>query len=187
MEGQLVTGLSRSEEIELIYRSQKDIRNFKLLYEVHFPRILNYVYQKVNDKDVAYDLTSQVFLKAMTHLVNYKVQAAPFDAWLYKIAYNETMYYFRKTKATRIVVLDESLVNGLKNELEEFPRETILKLIEGMINDLSPDDFELIELRFYQNRSFHEIGFILGCSENTAKVRTHRLIKRMRQRLSKQY
>jgi RNA polymerase sigma-70 factor (ECF subfamily) len=182
---QQATGISRLKEIELINKCKKDIGNFKPLYEAHFPQILNYVFQKVSDREMAADITSQVFLKAMLHLRTYRVQAAPFSAWLYKIAYNETMLYFRKSKGERTIVLDEALVDGLKEELDEFPREMILKLIEGMISKLDHDDFELIELRFYQNRSFREIGFILGCSENTVKVRAHRLIRRMTQELLK--
>jgi RNA polymerase sigma-70 factor (ECF subfamily) len=116
----------------------------------------------------------------MKHITSYKIQQVPFSAWLYKIAYTETMYYFRKTKRCRTVVLDDKLIEGLEEDLVEFSKEKVLRKIEFMLTNLKPDDFELIELRFYQGKSFNEIGFILGCTENSAKVKAHRLIKKMR-------
>lgn len=179
------TGISRLREIEIINQSKKHIANFKPIYEAYFTSILNYVYQKVGDKAHAADITSQVFMKAMTNLNSYKIQEVPFSAWLYKIAYNETMYFFRKTKKVRTVVLDNALIDGIYDELDEFPKEQILHTIESMIADLKPDDFELIELRYYQSKSFREIGFVLGCSENNAKVKLHRLIRKLRHKLIK--
>ncbi len=183
MKEQNPTGISRLREIELIIQSKISIKNFRPLYEAYFYGILNYVNQKVADTELAADITSQVFLKAMAQLKGYKISEVPFGAWLFKIAYNETMLFFRKTKKMRSVVLDDDLIESIREELEEFPKEKILQLIEGMMGKLRQDEFELIELRFYGEKSFREIGYILGCSENTAKVRSHRLIQKLRQDL----
>lgn len=180
---QNATGITRLKEIEIINQSKRDIKHFRPLYDAYFHSILNYVHQKVADKELASDITSQVFLKAMSHIKGYKIKDVPFSAWLYKIAYNETMLFFRKSKNMRSVVLDEELVEGIKEELEEFPKENILKAIEGLLNQLKQDEFELIELRFYGGKSFREIGYILGCTENAAKVRSHRLIQKLKREL----
>lgn len=185
LEESKITGISRLREIELINRSKEDITQFKTLYEIYYPQILNYIYQKVTDREVAADITSQVFLKAMTNLKKYKIQAAPFSAWLYRIAFNDTMLYFRKSKKTRTVVLDEALLEGIRDELEDFPKEQILTAIEGILDYLKPHEFELIELRYYKGKSFKEIGCILNCSENTAKVRSHRVVKKLKNELLK--
>ncbi len=177
--------MSKLKEIEIINQSKKDIRKFRVLYDHYFPAILNYVYQKVSNKDVASDITSHVFLKAMTNLSKYKIQSVPFSAWLYKIAFNETMLYFRKSKKARIVLLDEPLIDGLHEEIQDFTTESILQLIEQMVGRLNAVDFELITLRFYQNKSFRDIGFILGCTENSARIKSHRIIKKMKKELSK--
>jgi RNA polymerase sigma-70 factor, ECF subfamily len=177
------TGISRLREIELINQSKISIDNFRPLYDAHFHPILNYVHQKVANKELAADITSQVFLKAMSQLKGYKISEVPFSAWLFKIAYNETMLHFRKSKKMCSVVLDDDLIEGIGEELEEFPKEKILRSIEGMIGKLTQDEFELIEMRFYRAKSFRDIAYILGCSENTAKVRSHRLIQKLRQDL----
>jgi RNA polymerase sigma-70 factor (ECF subfamily) len=186
LRAQSTKGISRLKEIELINQSKQDVKNFRPLYDTYFPLILNYVYQKVADKELASDITSQVFLKVLTHIKKYKIQDVPFSAWLYKIAYNEAMLFFRKSKKMRSVVLDEELIEGISDELEEFPKEKIMRSMEGLIGRLKQAEFELIELRFYKGKPFREIGYILGCSENTAKVRSHRLIQKLKQELVKE-
>ena len=179
------TGISRLKEIEIINLSKTDINHFQPLYEAYHPIILNYVYQKIGEKNMAADITSHVFVKVMMNLKRYKIQSVPFSAWLYKIAYNETMLFFRKSKSMRLVVLDDALLNGIEAELKDFSKEEVLNSLETVLSNLKPAQFELIELRFYQGKSFQEIGYILGCSENTAKVRSHRLLKRMKVELLK--
>ncbi len=177
--------IPKLREIEIINQSKEDIKHFRPLYESYFNAILNYVYQKVSDKEVANDITSYVFLKAMTNLNRYKIQSVPFSAWLYKIAFNETMLYFRRSKKMRTISLDNQLIEGMQQEIDAFSMESILKMIEEELGNLSSVEFEIIELRFYQNKSFREIGYILGCTENTAKVKSHRLIKKLKAELSK--
>lgn len=177
--------IPRLKEIEIINKSKADIKDFRPLYEHYFNAILNFVYQKVSDKEVANDITSYVFLKAMTNLNKYKIQSVPFSAWLYKIAFNETMLYFRKSKKMRTISLDDQLIEGMQEEMETFSKESILTSIEEEIGNLNPTEFEIIELRFYQHKSFHEIGYILGCTENSAKVKSHRLMKKLKQIISK--
>jgi len=178
-------GISRLKEIEIINLCKEDIKHFRPLYECYHHQILNYILQKVGNTDTAADLTSQVFLNAMMKIGAYKIQAVPFSAWLYKIAFNESMQFFRKSKKMRMVILDEELVEGLGAELEAFSKEEILLAMESELTNMKPSDFELIELKFYAGKSYREVGYILGCTENTAKVRAHRIIKGLRVALTK--
>jgi len=177
--------LSREDENRYILECKKDISKFRHLYEEYHHRILNYIYHKILDKELAADLCSTVFLKAMTALEKYKVQETPFSAWLFKIAYTEMMMHFRKTKQDPIVILDEIVLDGLHDELFEFDKESLLVAIENSVKHLDKQDLELIELRYYENKSFKDIGIILSCSENTAKVRSHRLIMKLKRELIK--
>ena len=62
---------------------------FGVLYEKYFRQIYLFVFRRTDDEDIAADLTSEVFLKAMLSLKNLKFQGVPFSAWLYRIASNE--------------------------------------------------------------------------------------------------
>lgn len=177
--------LSGEEEVKYILECREDISNFEPLYDAYHHRILNYIYHKVLDKELAADICSQVFLKAMTGIKKYKIRETPFSSWLYKIAYNEVMMFFRRSKKSRHVILDHAVIDGLQAELNEFDKEALLISVENVIGNLSEKELELIELRFYENKSFKEIGEIFSCSEGSVKVRSHRLMMKLKKDLVK--
>ena len=177
--------LSRKEEVEFIIQSRDDISKFKALYDAYYCQILNYINHKVMNKDLAADLCSQVFLKAMIGLKSYEIRETSFSSWLYKIAYNEVLMVLRRKKIIRPVILDDYIISGIQHELPEYDKEALLTSIESLLKQLEEKDVELIELKYYENKSFKEIGTILSCSENTAKVRMHRLIMKLKKELLK--
>lgn len=77
------------EENEIIEAAKNDPVQFKPLYEKYFKRIFLFVYHRVEDRDITADLTSQIFLKAMQRMHQFKFRGLPFSSWLYRIAINE--------------------------------------------------------------------------------------------------
>ena len=143
------------------------------------------MYRRIDDESTAADITSQVFLNSLLHLKRYKITKAPFQSWLYHIAHNEVMQFFRRTKYVRKIVIDERLLTELKNEEDASPdyvEQWRSRLVET-INTLPLDEVQLLELRFFEQKPFREIGFILNITENHAKVKTYRLLSKLRQRL----
>ena len=65
-------------EFKLIEAAKQDINRFGPLYDKYYKQIFNYLYQRLEDKETAFDLTSQVFLKAMTNLPKYQFKGVPF-------------------------------------------------------------------------------------------------------------
>jgi RNA polymerase sigma-70 factor (ECF subfamily) len=171
------------EEEQLIEAAKRDPERFRPLYQKYFKTIFLFIHHKVDDKEVTADLTSQVFLKALLHLPGYKSQGLPFSAWLYRIATNEVMQYFRSTKQVRKILVDEELLSRLHEETEEPTLEALQTKLETVLPQLSLDEIQLIELRFYDARPFREIAFILNISENTAKVRSHRVVEKLRKKM----
>ena len=143
------------------------------------------MYRRIDDESTAADITSQVFLNALLHLKRYNITKAPFQSWLYRIAHNEVMQFFRRTKYVRKIVIDERLLTELKNEEDASPDyvdQWRSRLVET-INTLPLDEVQLLELRIFEQKPFREIGFILNITENHAKVKTYRLLSKLRQRL----
>ena len=96
------------EENEIIEVAKNDPTHFRPLYEKYFKRIFLFTYHRVEDRDIAADLTSQVFLKAMQRLHQFKFRGMPFSSWLYRIAINECTDYFRKTKEQTMITPGKS-------------------------------------------------------------------------------
>jgi RNA polymerase sigma-70 factor, ECF subfamily len=52
------------------------------------------------------------------------------------------------------------------------------------LDTLKEDDLQLIELRFFEQRSFKEVAEIVGITENNAKVKVHRILERLKRKLT---
>jgi RNA polymerase sigma-70 factor (ECF subfamily) len=170
------------EENIIIRESKKDPKHFRVLYELYYPRILNYIHYRVNDESIASDLTAQVFLKALQNLKKYEVRDVPFSAWLYKIAYNETMMYFRNSRSVEYIVIDEQLADSMAEDAQMQDLEKLKDILMKVLQDLDTEERQMIDLRYYQKMSYREIGYILGITENNAKVRTYRVLDKIRKK-----
>jgi RNA polymerase sigma-70 factor (ECF subfamily) len=171
-------------EEDVIRSSQRNPASFKPLYEKYFRKIFLFILHRVGDKETAADITSQVFLKALINISKYTFKGLPFSAWLFRIAINECNDYFRRYKRARIVVLEEISANSLYEELFESEAKDELKnKLPHVFERLKPDELQIIELRYMENRAFKEVADILGITENNAKVKVYRILDKMRQLL----
>ncbi|MCA6361461.1 MAG: sigma-70 family RNA polymerase sigma factor [Bacteroidetes bacterium] len=153
---------------------------FAPLYNRYYARILAFVYQRTETKDDAYDVTQQVFITALENLGKYKSQGVPFSAWLFRIALNELSRQYRRAKVRQAVNIDDAQVADVLHELgEENTAQTDARLMQT-ISKLAPDEVSLLEMRFFEQRAFKEIGDILEVNEAAAKARVYRLLERMK-------
>ena len=168
------------KEQEIIELSKKDAKVFGKLYEKYFDRIFNYIYRQTDDEDLAGDLCSQTFINALNNLKRYEFRGVPFSAWIYKIAGNEVNKHYRKNKGKKIFSIEELKVKELVESTEEgWDEEMINKLIDFM-KDLPTDMLQVLELRFFEDKDFKEIAFILDITESGAKMRTYRALDKLR-------
>ncbi len=168
------------KEQEIIELSKKDAKAFGELYEKYFDRIFNYIYRQTDDEDLAGDLCSQTFINALNNLNRYEFRGVPFSAWIYKIAGNEVNKHYRKNKGKKIFSIEELKVKELVESTEEgWDEEMINKLIDFM-KDLPTDMLQVLELRFFEDKDFKEIAFILDITESGAKMRTYRALDKLR-------
>lgn len=181
MKPEIDTGQQLLREEEIIEKARKSPGDFKPLYEKYFRPIFLFVLHRVGDKELTADLTSQVFLKALQKLHIYESRGFPFSSWLFRIAVNECNDFFRKSKRNRIVVLDDSHAETLYEEMFGSERMEELKAkLPNILERLAEDELQVIQLRFMEGRPFKEISEILGISENYAKVKTYRVLDKMK-------
>src|SRR6266498_4974885 len=96
-----VITMDLEEEKRLIEAARNDPLAFGQLYDAYYPKISYYLLHRLPRADVAQDITSEVFFKAMTRLHTFSWRdSATFSAWLYKIASNEIKMYYRKKERT---------------------------------------------------------------------------------------
>jgi len=177
------------EERELVEEARRDPEAFGALYERYYSQIFGYVLRRVANVEIAQDLSSEVFFKALKNLGRFRWQNISFSSWLYRIASNQTTDYFRKD-GHRAIPLEEfyelAAVSGLSAEAEILQAEDELKkhedflILHKNIARLPSKYQEVITLRFFENKHIKEIGEILGKKEGTIKALLHRGLKKLR-------
>ena len=173
-----------SREEELIALCKKDPAYFRAIYERYFERIYTYVYHKIGDYTEANDITSLVFMKALNVIKEYRPMGKPYSSFLYRVAFNEVNQFFRtKKKDYRFVSIEGEDLRLFCDETEiELNNNNISEeeLLENLLNKLNREEVSLVNLRFFEGRSFADIGDQLEISSGNAKIRTYRAIDKLR-------
>jgi RNA polymerase sigma-70 factor (ECF subfamily) len=168
------------QEYEVIDRSRKDPTAFGSLYEKYFDRIFNFIYTQTDNEDLTADLCSQTFLIALGNIHKFQFRGVPVSAWFYKIASNEVNKHYRKIKSQKTYSLEEVRLRELfSREEEDYSEEALIKLLK-LMKELPSDMLEVLQLRFFEEKDFKEIAFILDITESGAKMRTYRALDRLR-------
>jgi RNA polymerase sigma-70 factor, ECF subfamily len=162
----------------LVERAQEGDRDaLEELYLLHFDRIYSYLHLSVGNRHDAEDLTTQTFLKMLEAIGRFRWQSAPFSAWLFRIAHNLAMDHFRASRRWQPeeeVPEPEGATESSAEEaaLESIGRRSMLDLIEH----LSPEQKQVLTLKFVFNFSNGEAAAILGKTEGAVKSLQHRAL-----------
>ncbi len=173
------------EEVLQIKAAIANPQAFGVLYEKYYLKIFRYVFQRVEEEDAAADVNTIVFSKALFNLSKYQFRGVPFSAWLFRVAQNELNQLFRKNRVQKVVNIPlENLAQIAEDTGEENLEERIESLKKAM-KGLSEDELELIEQRYFEKRSYKEMSEILDMEENNARVKTFRVIQKLKNLLTK--
>jgi RNA polymerase sigma-70 factor (ECF subfamily) len=162
-----------------------DREALEALYLLHFDRIYSYLHLSVGNRHDAEDLTTQTFLKMLEAIGRFRWQAAPFSAWLFRIAHNLAMDHFRASRRWQPeeeVPEPEGATESSAEEaaLESIGRRSMLELIE----DLSPEQKRVLTLKFVFNFSNGEAAAILDKTEGAVKSLQHRALVSLQKQIS---
>ena len=164
----------------LIIAAQKKPASFEALYLKYHEQIFLFIYQRVDSKETASDITSQVFLKALVNLSRYQFKGVPFSAWLYRIAINELNNCFKTNAKQRALNVELESIEEIIEELQDDHNEERHQQVIRALTLLPEMELQFIEMRFFEKRSFKEIGDIFRITENNAKVKLYRILSKLR-------
>ncbi len=171
---------------ELVTRAKQGERGaLEELYLLHFDRIYGYLHLSVGNRHDAEDLTTQTFLRMLESIGRFRWQSAPFSAWLFRIAHNLAMDHFRATKRWQPeeeVPEPEGAEESSAEDaaLESIGRQSMFELIEN----LSPEQKQVLTLKFVFNFSNGDAATILGKTEGAVKSLQHRALASLQKQIS---
>ena len=172
------------QEYEILDRSKRDPKAFGELYEKYFDRIFNFIYRQTDDEELTADLSSQTFLNALRNVNNFEYRGVPVSAWFYRIASNEVNKHYRKVKRDKVFSIEEAKVREIVEQGDDGWDEELVKRLLEYLKDLPTEMLEVLELRFFEDKDFNEIAFILNITESGAKMRTYRALDRLRKKFN---
>ncbi len=158
---------------------------FGLLYDHYQPQIYRFIYLKVSHREEAEDLTHQVFLKTWQSIADYEHQGLPFSGWLYRVARNLIIDYYRSQKS--IFSLENENISLTEKSLDD-QLDMVLdtERVKSAVRQLSSEYQDVIILRFVEDFSPKETAIAMDKSESSVKLLQHRAIKNLKKILSKE-
>ena len=135
----------------------------------------------VSCQEDAEELTQDVFLKAFQQLSSFKAESS-FSTWIYRIATNVAISAVRKKKSDTIRLDESVFLNLSESQVDEAlgdESEEQLQRLQRAMEQLEADERALITLYYMEERPLTEVAFILGMTEGNAKVKLHRIRKKL--------
>ncbi len=150
------------------------------LYDWYFKKIYRFIFYRVGHKEVAEDLTEDVFVKAFAKISSVSNNSS-FEGWLYQIARNTVIDYYREKKM--IIALDE-VENTLEYEsniIDVLSLQEQQKIFLKYLKQLTDEQQLVIKLKFLENLDNPEIAAILDKTEGAIRVIQHRAIQKLQE------
>ena len=173
------------DEFKLIKRIQKhgDRQAADTLIRNYYDEIHHYVRKQMSDNNTALDLTQEIFISMLSTICHYDPRkGAGFRTWLYKIATNKTIDYFRSRAAriTETLSLDEVEPIDETDFVRQIENEDFIGSICDYVNKFPPDTQKIFRLHIFGGYTFSEIAESMQFAEGSVKSKYYRLINKIR-------
>jgi len=173
------------DDVELIVRSWDEPEAFGVVFERHAETLLGYFARRTLDPEAAAELTAETFAQAFASRRRFRDHGLGAIGWLYGIARHQLGRFHRNgavdARARRRLGMPEREVSPEDYErIEEMiDFEQIGRAIGQAFSVLSKEQREALTLRVIEGRPYREVAESLRCSEETARARVSRGLKRL--------
>ena len=176
---------NKNHELDALVRKavQRDDVAFGQIYDLYFEKVYRFIYFRVNHRESAQDLVADVFVKVWDKMA--KVQdAAKFNGWIYQIARNMVIDYYRARKQEGDINLLENVLQYEDNIVDRTNFSFQQKAFFEELKKLTDEQQLVIKLKFLDDLDNSEIAQILNKSEGAIRVIQHRAINELKHLLN---
>lgn len=167
------------EDKQIVLECQSgNLQKFWELYDRYVNKIYKFIYLKTSNQEIAEDITSDVFMKALNSISNFDTekQNYSFQSWIYTIANNKVIDYYRTKKETSDIEDCFNLWDTIDFAQEVDNKDKLLE-IQQYLETLKSDQREILILRIWEDLSYKEIAEITWKSEDNCKKIVSRNLK----------
>ena len=154
-------------------------KDFGKFYDEHLDKIYRFVFFRVGrNHELAQDLTSEIFVKALTHFYSYDPKISV-SAWIYTIARNHLANYFRDVKSGVPLEEIENSLQFFHDGVSHMEKSDVAGRVRTALLKLAPEKRRMVEMKYLEGFSYAEIAEIVGGTEGSVKVASHRALKEL--------
>jgi len=158
------------------------------LYDANCQAVFRYFKARLGNQQTAEDLTGEVFRRMLTGLAGYRAIDLPFRAWLFRIAHNHLVDYYRRENSHKIIPLQE-VENTSADEVDPaavIEAKLSMESAYQALSDLEPSQRDVLALRFLSGLSLKETAFAMSRTEDAIKALQRRGLMALRLSLAGQ-
>ena len=180
-ESTLITEYSEDQLLEAAIRY--DEAALSELYDRYEAKIYSYIYRRTGDQALAEDLGAQVFLKMLEAIRNRKAWHSSFSGWLYRIAHNIVIDYYRQRGHHVQISLEDAptLMDAEQNPVLATEMKLDAERLRAAIGRLTDEQSEVISLRFLEGYNINEVAEMMNKTEGSIKALQYRAVATLRQ------
>ncbi|MEK6573498.1 MAG: sigma-70 family RNA polymerase sigma factor [Chloroflexota bacterium] len=165
------------EEAKLVSGAKAgDSEAFGRLYRAYVQSIHRYLFLRLSDTSLAEDLTAEVFLRAVDGLPRYIQRGLPFGAWLFRIARDRLVDYYRQSARRPRAELDDDLPSDLPEPSDSAVDSETAETLREALAELTDEQRDVIQFRFMEEWSLEETARVMNKSVNAVKALQHRAL-----------
>jgi RNA polymerase sigma-70 factor (ECF subfamily) len=154
------------------------------IYNLFFKKIYRFIFFRVGHKEVAEDLAEEVFLKGFSKISSINESAA-LEGWLYQIARNLVIDYYRQKKSTVALEEIENTLEYETNVVDVVNLQEQQKIFLKLLKELGAEQQVVIKLKFFEELENSEIAELMGKNEGAVRVIQHRAIIKLQELIKK--
>jgi RNA polymerase sigma-70 factor, ECF subfamily len=172
-----------ADDATLVAAAQLDRRAFAPLYLRYVDPVYRYCLRWLGAKEVAEDVTAQVFARAMDALPRYRTDSSSFRSWLFAIAHNALVDTQRARRPTGSLMLAALVPDGRPGPEDQALAAEEQRTVRDLLAGLAPEQRRVLELRL-AGLTTNEIASALGRSPEAVRMTQSRAAARLRDLLA---
>lgn len=170
----------KPEEKILVAACQNgETARFAELYDLYADRIFRFIYHKTMQRELAEDLVSDTFLKAIEKIGQFNAEKGQFSTWIYTIARNLITDHWRVHREHKDIE-DVWDLASLDDVADAVSKNIVGQKLHDSLRELSAKEREILMRRYWQDLKFSEIAELTGKSEGAVKMMTARAIQKLK-------
>ncbi|MBM7702799.1 RNA polymerase sigma-70 factor (ECF subfamily) [Bacillus iocasae] len=159
------------------------------LVSMYYSQMYGFVYKQTINKELALDLTQEIFISMLQSIHHFEGKRASFKTWLYKIATNRIVDYYRSRhyKYDRMSdAMEELFISGEEDFTVTLERKEEVERVTFHINELDLFPQQILRLKLFADYTFAEIATTLDVPESSVKTKYYATIRTLKRRLEEQ-